>query len=188
VATRINATGITSAPAWDAVLQEAHQAGTAWSEVAAADSGPLLGSTYRAFARLSQAIQADPEAGEDREAAIALVESLREDTAKLDHLGRAGVAWINAPDRRDTEGVLLVGQVQAILAQGPFYRTDLALPDDQTVAPVYADTDPEEWYQVDDRVLIAGAIIPSANLSELPRDASVESEVVWGAVAALVTD
>ena len=177
------------AAALASALQDSRAAAEAWFEATPEETRLMLVPSYRAFARLSEAVThtADDQDA-DHQAAVQLLQSLRHDAAKVEELGKAGIAWFNAPDRRDSEGVLLVGVVTGISQQGALYRTEVALPDSRTVAPVYHETDPHELYAVEDRVLVAGAIIPSANLPAAQHHRGADPFVVWGPIVAVVPD
>lgn len=171
-----------------AALEDARAAAQMWLAAEADDARALAGS-YRSFAKLAEAATlADPASQAEQQQALQLLRSLMEDSARRARLATAGAAWVNAPpDRRDSNGVVLVGTVARVDREGDLYRTELALAGGRAPVAVYRDTDPADVYGADDQVLVVGAIIeePAGNLAGFQGDAS---SVVWGPAAYAVSE
>lgn len=149
----------------------------AWMSAAEADSRELIKQSYVALAKLGEALAFRKEpAGDELQAAVELVQSLKAEDAKLNTLGIVASGWLKATGR-DSDGVLLVGVVKQVRRQGAYDVIEVTLSGGQSVA-VYRKSEPAHAYSPDSRLLVLGAVVedPGKNLAGYEGDAPF---VIW---------
>lgn len=187
--------GIREAPAYSSdelsqallAVQEANQA---WKEAESADtSGDFKAATLQWFGALYglawKTTFADPRDPKVKELGDEVDRFLMEqshDAMTLKWVGKAAVSWLNATNRA-TDGVVLAGTVRSVASEGLYYVTKVELPDDQgTTVTAVTRTSPTENrsrpYDVGDRILLLGGIIPEPSVNIIGYPGS-EAAVIW---------
>jgi hypothetical protein len=140
----------------------------------------LIKQTYANLTALAEIAAGGEELDQsDRRLAASLLLSLVEKPdGVISWLGRAGTTWLRATDRRSNNGILLVCEVQSVQAEDDLYRTELLLSDGKAIAS-YSDTDPAEFFQPGEQVLLMGVVVdqPADHLSGYTGQ---EPSVIWG--------
>jgi hypothetical protein len=139
----------------------------------------LIKQTYAKLTALAEIAAAGEELDlpDRRRAASLLLSLVDKPDGVISWLGRAGTTWLRATDRRSNNGILMVCEVQAIRAEDDLYRTELVLSDGKVVAS-YSDTDPTEYFQPGEQVLLVGVAVgqPANHLSGYTDQ---EPSVIW---------
>lgn len=157
-----------TAPELDEATKTAANALQAWTEGGPKAATPeekakLLRSLYSTLAgvgeRLGHANVADPAVENQLPAIREMLFSLQADNDVLGMIGRVGAAWLK-PTTRNNDGIVLLGAVREVTSAGKVFETTLELEDkNKTTVAVVSSADPQESYQVGDRMMILGAIV-----------------------------
>jgi hypothetical protein len=141
------------------VLDETTNITRAWLAAEEPNSRQLVSQSYRALARLGEAITFSAAAGEEERTSISkMLTSLAADGQRIGNIRLLGSRWPEYP-QRDTAGVVLVGTVAETRREGELYVTDLVVSDGQDPISVYGTTDTAGLYQKGASILVLGAIV-----------------------------
>ena len=155
------------------VLGEAQNTLRAWLVAEDPSSRQLVSQSYRALAKLGEAITFSANASEkDRSSISEMLDSLAADDERLSSIRLLGSRWPAYP-QRDTAGVLLAGTVAETRREGELYVTDLVVSDGQEPIAVYGDTDTVGRYEKGSSIMLLGAIVenPAGNVTGYQGDA-----------------
>jgi len=176
-------------------LKLAHDAKTEWDAAPpdAAKRRGLARDLYANLCRLGQTVTfVDPHDTkvEGRiEAIRRLLEDLGRDSRNVELIGNTAPGWMSFAGR-DSNGVMLAGEVKSIALNGSLFETHLQLSGGkQAVVSVLSKADPSDnaWstYQEGQQVFVLGSIVtdPSINLAGYE---GTEGQVVWGGYAVVI--
>ncbi len=170
-----------------AVLEETKNTTRAWLLAEDPSSRELVSQSYRALAKLGEAITFSASASEeDRSSISEMLASLAADDGRLSNIRLLGSHWPAYP-QRDTAGVLLAGTVAETRMEGELHVTDVVVADDQEPISVYGATDPADRYEKGASIMLLGAIVenPAGKVAGYQGDADW---LIWYGLSHTISD
>lgn len=171
-------------------LEQALQASVDWDtspDQSEEHRAELTEAFYQAFTRLGEVLFAlsrdDPQGEVLLKDLSALLESFARQPKKLAMIGNRGQSWL-AQTTRANSGVFLFGTVRATSPFGSLFATELDLAAMQKrVVTVISPGDPLRFYDVGDRILILGKVVPPpADVVAAAPQGETPETFVWGSL------